>query len=106
MLVSDSMSGGFLFSTEVNLNDALIRLHLVHRAFAENMALMQDRHCAGNLADKNHVVLDDDDAVLARKTHKQLTSLVRLFVSHASRRFIDQEQLWVLRQEHPDFEPL
>ena len=51
-------------------------------------------------------MLDDDDAVFAGEAHQQFTRLGRLFIGHAGGRFVDQQKLWILREQHADFEPL
>ena len=67
---------------------------------------MQHRHLPGDLADENHVVLNDDDAVLAGEAHEQLAGFASLLVGHAGGGFIDEQKLRVLREEHSDLEPL
>ena len=67
---------------------------------------MQHGNGAGNLSDEDHVVLDDDDAVLPGKAHEELAGLGGLLVGHAGGGFVHEEKLWVLREQHSDFEPL
>jgi hypothetical protein len=55
----------FFLSSEINLNDPFIILDLVQRSFAENAALVKHSHLAGELPYKDHVMLDNDDRVLA-----------------------------------------
>src|SRR5438552_15120674 len=54
-----TVSMGLLAVAEVDLEDAWIRLHLLHGAFAEDGPLMQHGDLARDLADELHVVLDD-----------------------------------------------
>jgi hypothetical protein len=93
-------------AAEVDFLDTFIVLDLIHRAFAKNIALMQDGHLAGQLPYKGHVVFDYKNAVPAFQTQEQLTCFVRFLVGHASRRFVHEQELWVLGQQHSDFKPL
>ena len=54
-------------AAEINLPHAIIRLHFLDRAFANDGALVQDRHDACDLPYEINVVLDDDDRVFIRK---------------------------------------
>ena len=64
-----------LLSTQINLDHTLVVLHFIHCAFAENGALVQHGNFAGNLADEDHVMLDDNDAVFAGEADEQLAGL-------------------------------
>ena len=56
-----------LFAAEIHIEHPLVVLNIIDAAFAEHRALVEDRHFApgGDLADEDHVVLDDDNGVLA-----------------------------------------
>jgi hypothetical protein len=67
---------------------------------------VQHGHPAGDAAHELHVVLDDDDGVLAGQPAQQLGRPLHLGVGHAGDRLVDQQHLRVLRQQHPDLQPL
>ena len=81
-----------LLSAQINLSYALVCLHLLDGAFANDGALVQDRHDTGDLPDKVHVVLDDDDRMFLRQRLELSTRLFRFFVGHPGDRLIDEEQ--------------
>lgn len=55
-----------LLATQINLSDAIVCLYLLDSAFANDRAFVQDCHDTGDLPDKLHVVLDDDDGMFLR----------------------------------------
>ena len=56
-----------LLASQVYFSYAIVCLDLLDGAFANDGALVQDRHDTGDLPDKLHVVLDDDDRVFLRQ---------------------------------------
>ena len=81
----------FLFTTEINFFHTLIVLHVVHRALTQHMALMQHGNFARDLTHKCHIVLNDDDAVLAFEAQQQFASLVRFLIGHAGGGFVHEQ---------------
>ena len=67
---------------------------------------MQAGDLDAELADKRHVVFDDDDRLVAVDLLEQLSGLQRLGIGHAGDGLVNEEQLRLLCQEHADFEPL
>ena len=67
---------------------------------------MEDGDFAGDLADKGHVMVDDDQSMLARHGQQEVASSLRFLGRHAGDRLVDQEQLRVLGHEHAEFQPL
>ena len=65
-----------------------------------------DLAARGDLPNEYHVMLDHDDRVMTREREQQVPRAVRLFIRHAGRRFVHQEKLRVLREQHANFEPL
>ena len=59
------LMGDFL-SAQINLSHAFVALHLLDGTFANDGALVQDRHDAGDLPNELHIVFDDNDCVLFR----------------------------------------
>ena len=84
----------------------LIILHLVERSIAENVSLVQNRDLAAELTNENHVVLDDNDRMLPSQTEKKVPVLAVSSSVMPSCRFINQEKLSVLGEQHADLEPL
>ncbi len=62
---------GDLLSAQIYLPHAIVCLYLFDGAFANDGALVQDRHDAGDLPNKFHVVLDDDDRMFLRQRLQQ-----------------------------------
>ena len=60
----------------------------------------------GDLADKDHVVLDDDDRVPTSEREEQFARLMCLHVGHARGGFVHEEQPGALREQHADLQPL
>src|SRR5437879_110492 len=46
--------------SEINLNDLRVALHFLDGPLAEDLALVEDGHHAGDLADEIHVMIDDE----------------------------------------------
>jgi len=57
-----------VFATEINFDHPLVALNFVHSAFAKDGPLMKHGDFPGNLPDKSHVVLVDNDAMTAGTT--------------------------------------
>jgi hypothetical protein len=67
---------------------------------------VEDGDFAGDLADEDHVVFDDDDAVFAGEAEEEFAGAGGFLVGHAGGGFVDEEELRVLGEEHADLEPL
>jgi hypothetical protein len=93
-----------LLPTEIDFDHALVILDLIKSPVAENMSLVENCHFAPKLTNKDHVMLNHDDRVLSGETKKEFTCLGRFLVGHAGGRFIDQKELGILGQQHPDLE--
>ena len=78
----------------------------IHGALRHHAPFVQHRHAPGNRSHEIHVVLDDDDRVVARERHQQLRRALGLLRRHSGHRLVDQQQLRLLHQQHPDLEPL
>ena len=70
------------------------------------MALVQNGDLAGDLPHKGHVVFNHNDAVLAFEAQQQFAGAVGFLIGHAGRRFVHEQELRILRQEHADLQPL
>ncbi len=53
-----------------------------------------------------HVVLDDDDGARLGDLAQELGRFLGFGVGHARHRLVHQKEFGVLRQQHPDFQPL
>jgi hypothetical protein len=93
-------------SSEVHLPHALVGLDLVDGALAEHQPLMQHDHPAGNAAQEIHVVLDDHDRAVLDDPLQQLPSTLALALVIPRDGLIEQQQAWVLGQQHRDLQPL
>src|ERR1043166_5978776 len=70
-------------AAQIYFSHALVSLHLLDRAFADDSALVQDCHDTGNLPEKIHVVFDDEDRMFLRERLEQSSGLFRFLVCHA-----------------------
>src|SRR5437868_15297981 len=86
-------------SSEIDFDDALVVLHVIDRAFGEDAALVQHGDARAEAAHEGHVMLDDDDGVLARQSEDEGGGLLGLAVGHAGDRLVEQEELLVLHQQ-------
>ena len=76
------------------------------RSFRQHRAFVQAGDLDAEFAHEGHVVLDDHDRLVLLISLSSSAGLLRLDVGHAGDRFVDQQQLRVLRQQHADLEPL
>src|SRR5207302_3763885 len=67
------LSIGLPVVSEIYLNHLGIALHFLHGALTERLALVQNGHSAGDLADESHVVVDHHQRMLAGQRQEQLT---------------------------------
>src|SRR2546426_11474548 len=91
---------------EVDLEDARVALPLLDRPLAEDGPLVEDRHLAGDLPDELHVVLDDEHRPVGGDRLQQRARPRRFLVGHTRDRLVHEEQVGILRDHHPDLEPL
>ena len=79
---------------------------MVERPLCEHRALVQHRHAAIQPADELHVLFDHDDRVALGQPLQQGGGVFAFLGRHARGGLINQKQARVLRQQHPDLEPL
>src|SRR5579872_4192278 len=82
----------FAALAQVDLDHARVALHFRHAALAQLPPLVQYRDARGDLAHERHVVVDDQQRVLAGHRQQQLAGTLRLARRHAGDRLIDQQQ--------------
>src|SRR5579863_2752677 len=102
----DSTSLSSSSSSQIHFDYPLIRADLIERPFGEDRALMQHRHLDAERAYKGHVMLDDNDRMVARDLAQKVGRRRRLGVGHAGHRFVDEEKFRILSEQHAYFEPL
>ena len=51
-------------------------------------------------------MFNDDDRVFAREAEKKLASLRCFLIGHAGGRFVNEEELGILRKQHSNLKPL
>ena len=70
----------------------------------QHPALVQHADAVGEMKHHAHVVLDQDDGVVAVAVQPadQLRDLVGLLVAHAGGRLVEQQQMRLQRQRHRD----
>ena len=95
-----------LLPAQINLQHPPVGLHLIDGAFAEVVARVEDGDFAGDLADKDHGVPDDDDTVFSGEADEQLAGLGGRFVGHAGGGFVHKEALGIWREQQAELEPL
>lgn len=96
----------FIFNSEIHLDHTGIALHRLHAALAEHMALVQHRDRAVEVADEVHVVLDHQHGVITRQAAQQLAGALRFLIGEPRHRFIHQQEVGVLGEQHGDLQPL
>ncbi len=67
---------------------------------------MQNSHRARDGAHKVHVVLDNHDRVFAGERIEELGGALGFLRGHAGHGLIDEQQPWILHEQHADLEPL
>ncbi len=67
---------------------------------------MQHGDAFGDLPHERHVVLDHDQRVLAFEAVDDLRGFVGFSLGHAGGRLVEQNHLWILRDQEAQFEPL
>src|SRR3954447_12938588 len=91
---------------EIDFDDFRVVLDLFHRAFRQDLALMQNRDPVGDVLDEFHVVLDDQHGPILDDAVEQFGGLDALADAHARHGFVEHQQVRVLDQQHADLEPL
>ena len=91
---------------EIDFDDLRIVLDLLHRAFGQDLALVQHRDLVGDVLDEFHVVLDDQHRAVLDDAVEQLGGLGALADAHAGDGFVEHQEIRVLDQQHADLEPL
>src|SRR5438067_339772 len=92
--------------SQIDLEDARVALDLLDRPLAQHGPLMEHRHLTRDLPHELHVVLDDEHRPVRGDRLEQRAGPLRLLVGHAGNRLVDQQELRILRDHHPDLEPL
>src|SRR4051794_1846567 len=93
--------------TEIDLRDLFVLQNTFEIAARENLAEMQHRDALGNLTHEGHVMLDDKHRhAFGIERLDQLAGLERFIRRHAGGRLVQQQELRLQRQRHPDLEPL
>ena len=93
--------------SEVGLDHARVRAHLVGLALGDLLAVVEHGDALGDAHDDLHVVLDQQDrqlALVAQLPH-ELRELRRLLRVHAGGRLVEQQQLGLGRQRPRDLHP-
>ena len=67
---------------------------------------MKHGHLLRDHADELHVVLDDDHRTVAADREDDIRGPLHLLMRHAGRRFVEQHQPRVARQDEAEFQPL
>ena len=91
---------------EIGLPHFLVLLDLSDAAFRQHLAEMHDGDALGDLPHERHVVLDHKDGVTALQLVDQAGGLLRFRLRHPGSRFVEQEHLRILHDEHRQFQPL
>ena len=91
---------------EIDFDDLRIVLDLFHRAFRQDLALVQHRDLVGDVLDEFHVVLDHQHRAVLDDAVEQFGGLGALADAHAGDRLVEHQQFRVLDQQHADLEPL
>ena len=97
---------GFPLSSEINFDDARVVLDAFDGAFAQHGSLVHDRDRLGNLPDKFHVMLNDDNGMLVGQRLKQVAGFLGFLIGHSRDRLINEEEFRILQENHADFQPL
>src|SRR2546426_12826109 len=81
---------------QVDLLHDQVGLDLGHGPLAEDLALVQHGHPAGEAADEVHVVLDDHEGTGESDRPEQLTGAGTFLPGHACNRLVKQQEPRVL----------
>src|SRR4051812_43443120 len=93
--------------SEIDLSYPRVEDDLVQCAVREHFTKMQHGHAAGDLANERHVVFNDDNRhSLSVERLDKFTGAISLLRGHTGRRLIQQKQLGLERERHPNLEPL
>src|SRR5450755_3625332 len=92
--------------SQVDIDHAGIGLDLGDAAFAQQPALVQHRHLAGDALDEIHVVLDHHERAPGGDALQQLRGQFAFARAHTGDRLVEKKQLRLLHQQHADLEPL
>src|SRR6185312_14771392 len=93
-------------TAQEHFDHLLVLLHLTHRSFRQHASFVEYRDAVGDARDEIHVVLDDDQRVVAGELPEELGAAHRFLVRHAGDRFIEQQKARLLHQQHADLKPL
>ncbi|PHN57538.1 hypothetical protein AO286_09850 [Pseudomonas syringae] len=80
-----------MFSAQIDVDDARIFLHLIHRAVGQGLALMQDGDFVGHRFHELHVVLDNHHGPTFGDEFEQPGGFLPFARAHAGHRFVQQQ---------------
>ena len=83
---------------QIHFDDARVGADLVQCPFGQHRAFVEARDLDAELAHESHVVLDNDDGMIAGDIPKKVRRRDRFRVGHSGDGFVDQQQLRVLRE--------
>src|SRR4029450_2310974 len=91
---------GVLAVTEIRLDDARVRPHLVRRALGDLLAHVGEGDAIGDVHDHAHVVLDQDDgdAPFLVDVEDEAGHVLLLLVVTAAHRLVEEQDLRIERQ--------
>src|SRR5690348_12007083 len=89
---------------KIDLPRAGVGNHLGAVALNDHLAEMQKRDALGEFQCHVHVVLDHDDSDVARDGQQQLVHVAALVDRETGKGFVEQQNFWILRQRHGDFD--
>ena len=93
-------------SSEINLDNTLIVLHRGEIAFGQHRAFVQHGNLAAELLDESHIVFNHDQGMFAGQGLEEFAGTFGFVVGHTGHRFVEQQQLGFLHQQHADLQPL
>ena len=67
---------------------------------------MHDRYTICDALDEVHIVFDDSDSTAVLDFFENAGRFFGFGLSHASNRFIEQQEFWLFDEQHGDFKPL
>src|SRR5205807_5015402 len=91
---------------QIDIADGRVVANLVHAALRQDGAPVEHGDGGRELADEVHVVLDDDDGRPPVDLAHEAGRPPRLGAGHPRRRLVQEDELRLRRQHHPDLDPL
>src|SRR5690242_2336016 len=97
-------AGSAMTPSEVDALHVRIVLDLRRRAMLEVGAVMHDGDLRDDAQRDVEIVLDDDEADMARQRIQDLDQLAPLRRRESRRRLVEQDEAWGARERHADLE--